>query len=50
MMIAVFYQLLLVIVYPIFLVGFKMGNKVLDQLGLGAIFFCKGADGDLILH
>ena len=27
-----------------------MGGEALDQLGLGAIFFGKGADGDFILN
>ena len=49
MLIAVFYQLLLVIGYPILLGGFKLGDEVLDQSGLGAIFLGHGADGDLIL-
>ena len=49
MMIAAFYQILLVIVDPIFLGGFKMGNDFLDQLGMGSIFIGHRAVGDLIL-
>ena len=49
MLIDVFYQILVVIGYPILLGGFKMGDEVLDQSGLGAIFFGNGAHGDLIL-
>ena len=49
MLIDVFYQILVVIGYPILLGGFKMGDKVLDQSGLGAIFFGHGVDGDFIL-
>ena len=49
MMIAVFCQILLVIGDPILLGGFKIGDEVLDQSGLGAIFIGNGADGDFIL-
>ena len=50
MLISVFYQLLLVIGDPILLSGFKMGDEVLDQLVLGAIFIGNGTDGDFILY
>ena len=39
MLIDVLYQLLLWIGYPILLGGFKLGDEVLDQSGLGDIFF-----------
>ena len=48
-MIAVFYQIILVIGDNILLGGFKICNEVLDQLVLGAIFVGNGADGYLIL-
>ena len=50
MLIDVFYQILLVIVYTILLGGFKMGDEVLDQLVLGFIFLGHGVDGDLIFY
>ena len=49
MLIAVFYQIIMVIGYPILLGVFRMGNDVLDQSGLGAIFIGSGTDGDFIL-
>ena len=49
MLIAVFYQLLLVIGNHILLEGFKMGDEVLDQSGLVDIFVGHGVDGDFIL-
>ena len=49
MLVSVFYQLLVVIVDPIFLGGFKMGDEFLDQSGLGAIFVGHGMDEDFIL-
>ena len=49
-LIYVFYQLLLVIGYPILLGGFKMGDEVIDQSGLGAIFVVHGVDGDSVLN
>ena len=49
MLIAVFYQILLIIGDPILLVGFKMGDEVLGQSVLGSIFVGNGADGDFIL-
>ena len=49
MLIAVFYQILLFVLYPILLVGFKLGDEVIDLLGLGAIYICHSMDGDLIL-
>ena len=49
MLMSIFYQLLLVIVDHIFLGGFKLGDEVLDQSGLGTIFFGNGADEYLIL-
>ena len=49
MLIAVLYQILLVFGYTILLGGFKMGDEVLDQSGLGAIFVGHDADGDFIL-
>ena len=48
-LIAVFYQILLVIGDPILLDGFKMGDEVLDQSGLQAIFVGNGVDGYFIL-
>ena len=48
-MIAIFYQILLLIGYPIFLGGFKLGDEGLDLSGLGTIFFGHGADADFIL-
>ena len=48
-MIAVFYQIILVIGDNILLGGFKICNEVLDKLVLGAIFVGNGADGYLIL-
>ena len=50
MIIAVLYQLLLVIGCPILLGGFKLGDEVLDQWGLGAIFIGHGMDGYFILY
>ena len=50
MIIEFFYQLLLVIVDPILLGGFKIGERVLDKSGLGDILVGQGADGDLILY
>ena len=50
MLIAVFYNLPLVIGDPILLCGFKIGDKVLDQLGLGAIFIVHSSDGDFIVY
>ena len=38
MLIAIFYQLLMFIGDPIVLVRFKLGDEVLDILGLGAIY------------
>ena len=49
MLISVFYHIPLVIGYTILLDGFKMGDEVLDQPGLGAIFFGHGSDGEFIL-
>ena len=49
MLITIFYQLLLVIGDPIFLGGFKMGDEVLYQSGLGDVFSGHGAGGDLVL-
>ena len=49
MLVAVFYQLLLIIGYPILLGRFKLGNEVLDLSRLGAIFIGHGMDGDFIL-
>ena len=49
-LIAVFYQILLFIGYPILLGGFKLGDEVLDLTGLGVIFIGHGADGDFILN
>ena len=48
-LIAVQYHILLVIGDHILLGGFKLGDEVLDQSGLGAIFIGNGADGDFIL-
>ena len=45
----VFYQILLVIGYLILLGEFKMGDDILDQSRLGAIFVGNGMDGDFIL-
>ena len=50
MLIPVFYQLILVIVDPILLGGFKLGDEVLDQSKLGAKFLGNGADGDFIFY
>ena len=49
MLVSVLYQLLLVIVDRILLGRFKLGDEVLDQSGMGAIFLGHGADGDFIL-
>ena len=49
-MIAVFYHLLMVIGDPIWFGGFKMGDEVLDQLGLGGIFLGHGVGGHLVLY
>ena len=49
MLIAVFYQILLFILYPILLVGFKLGDEVLDLLELGDIFIGQRADGYFVL-
>ena len=49
MLIYVFYQLRLFTVDPILLGGIKLGDEVLDLLGLGAIFIGHGADGEFIL-
>ena len=49
MLFPVFCHLLLVIGDHILLGGFKLGDEVLDQSGLGAIFIGNGADGDFIL-
>ena len=49
MLITVFYHILLVIGDPILLGGIKMSDEVLDQSGLGAIFFSHSADGYFIL-
>ena len=49
MLISFFCQLLLVIRYHILLGGLKMGDEVLYQSGMGAIFFGYGEDGDFIL-
>ena len=49
-LIAVFYQLILVIVDRILLGGFKLGDEVLDKSKLGAKFLGNGADGDFILY
>ena len=48
-LITIFYQLLLVIGDPILLGGFKMGDEVLYQSGLGDVFAGHGAGGDLVL-
>ena len=50
MPVTVFNQFLLVVGDTILLGGFKMGDKVLDQSGLGAIFLGHGVDGDFILY
>ena len=50
MVIAVLYQILLVIGDPILLGGFKMDDEVFDQSVLGAIFLGNGADVDFILQ
>ena len=50
MLIADFYQIILVIGYPILLGIFKLGDEVLDQLRLGAIFIGNGVDGGFILY
>ena len=50
MLIAVFYRLLLVIGYPILLGGFKIGDEVLAQSGLGATFAGHSEDGDFLLY
>ena len=47
MLIAVFYHLLLVFGYPILLGGLKVGDEVLDKLGLG--YVGHGGDVDFIL-
>ena len=49
-LITVFYQLILVIGYPILLIGFKIGDGVLDKSGLGSIFIGHGAHVDFILY
>ena len=49
MLISVFYQLIMFIGDPIFLVRFKVDDEFLDLLGLGAIFIGHGADGEFIL-
>ena len=48
-LIDVFYQILLDFGDPILLDGLKMGDEVVDQLGLGSIFVGHGADEDFIL-
>ena len=48
-LIAIFYQLLLVIGGPILLGGLKIGDEVLDKLGLGDLFVGKDADRVFIL-
>ena len=48
-LIAIFYQLLLVIECPILLGGLKIGDKVHDKLGLGDIFVGKDTDRVFIL-
>ena len=48
-LIAVLYQLLLVIGDPILLVRFKMSDEFLGQSVLGTIFVGHGVDGNLIL-
>ena len=50
MLIYILYQIILFIVYPILLGGFKLGDKLLDLSGLVAIFIGNGADGDLISY
>ena len=45
----VFNHIILFTGYPILLCGFKMGDEVLDLLGLGAIFIGNGVDGEFIL-
>ena len=49
-LIAVFYQLLLVIGFPILLDRLKMGDKVLDKLVLGTICIGHDKDGYLIFY
>ena len=49
-LIAVSYQIILVIGDPILLGGFKLGDEVLDKSGLGDIFLGHGAYGYFILY
>ena len=49
MLISVFNHIILFIRDLIFLGRFKLGDKVLDLSGLGAIFFGQGADAYFIL-
>ena len=49
-LVAVLYQLLLIIGDPILLGRIKLGNEVLDLLRLGAIFIGNGMDGEFILY
>ena len=49
MLISIFYHICFFIEDHILLGGYKLGDKALDLLGLGAIFIGNGADGDFIL-
>ena len=50
MLIAVLYQLFLVVGYPILLGGLKMGDEVLEQSVLGDIFIGHGGNVKFISY